>query len=296
MLTQLSDRVYLLPGGVNIGMVRLDDSHVMLIDAGLNDTAARKALRASIDELGSEIVAIVTTHGHADHFGGNAFLVKRTGAAVYAPRIEEAMLRYPILQPALLYGGADPLDSLRTDFLLADASPVDVVYDAGRVDVVGLPVEAVSLAGHSINQMGIRVDGVLFAADVLSPEVVIEKYRVPYLFSLTDHLETLEKLRSIPADATVPGHGPWLENSTDLLELNVAVVTQTMEMTLAACMSPATVSQVSQSVLNAHGAATADATGFYLLQPTIAAYLTHLTRKGALYHSVEANQSLWRTI
>ena len=91
-----------LPGGVNIGVVRIDERHCVLIDSGLNDTSARRALKAARDELGAQIVAIVTTHGHADHFGGNAFLVKRTGADVYAPAFDEAILRYPILQPSLL--------------------------------------------------------------------------------------------------------------------------------------------------------------------------------------------------
>ncbi len=133
----------------------------------------------------------------------------------------------------------------------------------------------------------------MFTADVLSPSAVIEKYRVPYLFSLTDHLVALETLLNVEATAFVPGHGPWLESVVELHAVNRAVVLQTMGMTLEACAQPATISQVSQAVLNAHGAATADATGFYLLQPTIAAYLTHLTRTGALHHTVAGNQSLW---
>ena len=68
----------------------------------------RKALKTVREELGGEVVAILTTHAHADHFGGNAIVVKRTGAAVYAPAFDEAVLRYPLLQPALLFAGADP--------------------------------------------------------------------------------------------------------------------------------------------------------------------------------------------
>ncbi|HQY30687.1 MAG TPA: MBL fold metallo-hydrolase [Thermomicrobiales bacterium] len=291
MLTKLTDRVYALPGGANIGIVLVDDAHGVLIDSGLNESSGRKALRAAREELGAEITAIVTTHGHADHFGGNQFVVNRTSATVYAPALDEVILRYPILQPALLYGGADPIDAMRTSFMLADASPVDVIYDAGLLNIAGL--EAISLAGHSGNQMGILVDGVFFAADVVLPESILEKYRIPYLYSVTDHLVALDACTAVNATCVVPGHGPILDSLFDLRDQNRAIVLETAEAILDVCATPQDTSTIMTAALNARGANVTDAAGFYLLQPTIQAYLTHLTRSGALNHAVTGNRSLW---
>ena len=120
MYEALTDRVGIVPGGTNIGIVRVDESTVLLIDTGLNDTIARKVLPTVRDELGSNVAGILTTHAHADHFGAHRFVVKRTGALVFAPDLEEAAIRHPVLQPILLYGGADPLDVLLGRFLLAE--------------------------------------------------------------------------------------------------------------------------------------------------------------------------------
>jgi glyoxylase-like metal-dependent hydrolase (beta-lactamase superfamily II) len=294
VLTKLSERVFILPGGVNIGVLRIDDRRCALIDTGLNDSSAKKAIKAARDGLGSDVVAIVTTHGHADHFGGNATVVKRTGARVYAPALDEAILKYPILQPALLYGGADPIDSMRTNFMLADPSPVDVIYDAGPLDVDGLRVDAVSLAGHSPNQMGILVDDVFFAADVVLPESVLDKYRIPYLFSLTDHLTALDRCTEVSANHVVPGHGPLLEGITELRNRNLSVVTETMDLVTAYCDVPRTSGEIMTHVLNGREATVSDAPGYYLLQPTINAYLTHLTRGGELVHEIARNRSTWQ--
>jgi glyoxylase-like metal-dependent hydrolase (beta-lactamase superfamily II) len=293
-LTRLTDQVHVLPGGVNIGVVRIDERRVFLIDSGLNDSSAKKAIKVAREELNSDVLAVVTTHGHADHFGGNATVVKRTGARVYAPAMDEAILRYPILQPAFLFGGADPLDSMRTNFMLADASPVDVVYGAGAVTIDGMTFEGISLAGHSGNQMGILVDGVFFAADVVLPESILDKYRIPYLYSVTDHLAALARCTDVPCRCVVPGHGALLDDISQLRDQNLAVVTETADFIIDFCVEPRTSGEIMKHVLDARGANVADAPGYYLLQPTINAYLTHLTRTGALSHEIAANTSTWR--
>lgn len=160
MFQQLGERVGVVVGGTNVGIIRIDSKRVILINTGLNDTTAREVLRVVRDELRSEVVAILITHGHADHFGANAFVVKRTNARVYAPDLDEQVLRFPLMQSILLYGGADPMDALRTKFLLAEAGPVDEIVKAGQLEIEGIQIEAISLAGHSINQLGYLIDGV----------------------------------------------------------------------------------------------------------------------------------------
>ncbi|MGH2533794.1 MAG: MBL fold metallo-hydrolase [Thermomicrobiales bacterium] len=86
-IIELTERVAVVPGGVNVGVVRADGNRCIMVDTGLNETNAKRVLKAIREELGGEVVAILTTHGHADHFGGNAAVVKRTGARVYAPAL-----------------------------------------------------------------------------------------------------------------------------------------------------------------------------------------------------------------
>jgi glyoxylase-like metal-dependent hydrolase (beta-lactamase superfamily II) len=282
-----------VPGGVNIGVVRGESGHAIMIDTGIGETNGQKALKSIREALGSDVSAIVTTHGHADHFGANMVVVKRTGAKVYAPTIDEVFLRYPMFQPLSLFGGADPLDALRGGFLLADASPVDVVYDAGPLAIDGVELEVIDLSGHSPGQKGLVVDGVFFCADVVLPESVLTKYRIPYLYSVTQHLTALDRATEVNCQIAVPGHGAFTEDLTDLINMNRSLVHQVIDVIVSELETPQTAEALLTRVLCRLDAPISDAPGYYLLQPTVFAFLSHLEREGVVTHAIAERQSIW---
>lgn len=293
MVIELAPRVAVIPGGVNVGVLRGATGRAVLVDTGLHESSAKKVLKAVREEIGGEVAAILTTHAHADHFGGNATVVKRTGARVYAPEFDEAILRYPLLQPSLLYGGADPLDTLRGRFLLAEPSPVDEIVRPGPLQVEGIDVEVVPLAGHSVNQVGYLIDGVFFCADVVLPETVLVKYRIPYLYSVSDHLRALETASQVVYTTAVPGHGPQVSSLADLIALNRSLVEDVADRVVELAGNGDTAEALLTGLLAHYGADVADAPSYYLLQPTALAFLSHLQRTGRVRHEIRDGRSLW---
>jgi glyoxylase-like metal-dependent hydrolase (beta-lactamase superfamily II) len=294
VMEQLSERVYVAPGGTNIGVVIADDGRAVLIDTGLNDTPARKVLRAVQEELRTEVRAIFTTHGHGDHFGGNAFVVKRTGAKVYAPDIDELTLRHPVMQAVMLYGGADPVDTIRTRFLVADDGPVDGILTPGRNHLEGVEMEVVSLAGHSINQLGLVIDGIFFCADVVFPEATLAKYPIPYLYGLTDHLDALDYASTVECSWVVPGHGPTAPAIDALVERNRYAIDAVIEAILDDLDAPQNADSICADLFRRLDVPVEDEQAYFLLRPTVNAYLTHLQRTGTLQVETRDRQVLWQ--
>ena len=103
-LIELTDRTSYIQSPAKIGLVRLDGGEVCLIDSG-NDKDAGRKLRQILDRNGWKLRAIYNTHSNADHIGGNKYLQAQTGCKIYAPGIDCAFTRHPLLEPSFLYGG-----------------------------------------------------------------------------------------------------------------------------------------------------------------------------------------------
>ena len=119
---------------------------------------------------------------------------------------------------------------------------------------------------------------------------------MPYLYSVRDHLPSLERARATPHQLAVPGHGPSLENVAIGVEPNEALVRRIADSVADLCEEPRTPDEILADLLGQLGADPPDAPAFYLLHPTIYAYLSYLEEIGAVRHWIERGRSLWQRV
>ena len=246
-LIQVAPHTYYIQSPAKIGVVETSNGHVVLIDSG-NDKEAGRKVRQHLDRQGWTLDAIYNTHSNADHIGGNAYLAKQTGCALYAPGIEAAFTQHPILEPALLYGGY-PMKALRHKFLLAQES------DAQPLTPEHLPAgfELIPLPGHFFDMIGLCTpEDVVFLADCLSSQATLDKYQISYVYDVAAYLDTLERVKEMHAALFVPAHADATEDIAPLAQYNIDKVNEIAGHILDFCAAPHTFEEVLQHLFTSY--------------------------------------------
>lgn len=287
-LIQVTDRSYYIQSPSKIGLVRLNDSDVCLIDSG-NDKDAGRKIRQILNGRGWHLAAIYNTHSNADHIGGNRYLQGQTGCKIYAPGIECAFTSHPVLEPAFLYGAFPPRE-LRHKFLMAQES------NAAYLTKEALPegFEILPLPGHFFDMVGYRTpDGVVYLADCLSGRQTLDKYQISFIYDVGAYLDTLERVKALRAVMFIPAHAEPAEDIAPLAQYNISKVWEIADKIVSLCEEPLCFENLLQKVFSAYGLAM-DFEQYVLVGSTVRSYLAWLKDNGRIEAVFEKNMLLWK--
>ena len=289
-LIQVSEQSYYIQSPAKIGLVKLNEQDVCLIDGG-NDKEAGKKVKRILDENGWHLTAIYNTHSNADHIGGNKYLQGQTGCKVYAPGIECAFTRHPVLEPSFLYGGC-PCKELRHKFLMAQKS------DAQELTQEFIPkgFEIIPLPGHFFDMVGLRTpDDIVYLADCLSSKETLDKYQIGFIYDIAAYLKTLERVKTMRAKMFIPAHAAATKDVADLAQYNMDKVLEIAEKIVGICKEPLCFETILQKLFTDYGL-TINFEQYVLVGSTVRSYLAWLKDSGKLNFIFENNTLLWKKV
>lgn len=289
-LIQVAPHTYYIQSPAKIGVVETSDGHVVLIDSG-NDKEAGRKVRQILDAQGWTLDAIYNTHSNADHIGGNHYLHKQTGCRIYAPGIECAFTRHPILESAFLFGGY-PCKELRHKFLLAHESDAEPL----SADKLPAGMEMLPLPGHFFDMVGFRTpDDVVFLADCLSSRETLDKYQIGYIYDVAAYLDTLEQVKTMDAALFVPAHAATTDDIRELAQYNIDKVHAIAARILDLCTEPQNFEHILQQLFSDYQL-TMTFEQYALVGSTVRNYLVWLKESGRLTAFFDNNLLLWQRV
>ena len=285
-LVKVGEKTYYIKNPTNIGIYKINDNDVFIIDSGNDKDAGRKILKI-VEEQGWSIKGIITTHSNADHIGGNRVIQERTNCPIYAFGIEKCFTDYPILETSFLYGGY-PFKDLRNKFLLAKES---VVTDINNNLPEGL--EYFILKGHFFDMIGIKTDDdVYFLADSLFSEETITKYHLFFIYDVSEYLNTLDYLSTLKGKLFIPSHCEETKDISGLIKINRDKIMEVADKIYSLCDGK-TFEEILKSIFDEYHLIM-NSNQYVLVGSTVRSYLSYLYDLDRIYFEFVDNRMIWR--
>jgi glyoxylase-like metal-dependent hydrolase (beta-lactamase superfamily II) len=291
-LVQAGERTFYIDCPSKIGVYLTEDGGAVLIDSGIDGSAASRALEV-LEEFGRRPDMIINTHSHADHVGGNSFIQERTGCPAYAAGEDAAIIQNSLLNTSVVYGGR-PCREMKNKLLYSSPCRTAELNDS----ILPEGLETVRLDGHSFAMTGIKTsDGVWFIADSLASEAVLEKYRVPFIYDAGKYLDSLSTVEGLDGKLYVPSHSTPMDDAgclCGLVDINRRRVFEVIERLLSICRSPMCFEEVLKNLFDSYGLVM-EMNQYILVGCTIRSLLSFLRDEGRLNAAFSGNRLLWET-
>jgi Zn-dependent hydrolases, including glyoxylases len=285
-LTKINGNTYYINAPTNIGVYTYKNKNCLLVDTGINNTAARK-IENVLTQNKLHTKYIINTHSHVDHCGGNNFFRENyTGCIVYTSAKEKLYMENAELRPNMLYTST-PDKELEDEFR---GTPVDFILDPGLTKINDDKFEILSLKGHSPDGIGIITsDRVCFLGDAIFSNTILDKYSFPYLFNIDETLKTLEKIKEIDADYFVISHADSVINKEEIAVLadrNIANINKYLDEMLELLDEPHSKEDLLENIIILNNLFISFRQ-YHLNFSSMSAFLAYLCNKGEVKHSVE---------
>lgn len=286
-LIKVGDKTYYIKNATNIGIYKVDENDVYLIDTG-NDKDAGKKILKIVTEQGWNVKGIISTHSNADHIGGNKVIQERTNCKIFASKIEAFFSSAPILEPSFLYGGF-PFSDIRNKFLYAKESEVSEIEN-------NLPdgLESFELKGHFFDMIGIKTrDNVYFLADSIFSLETIEKYHLFFIYDVKEFLNTLDYLSTLKGDLFIPSHVEASRDISKLIDINRNKVKEIIDLICSICEEQKTFEEILKLVFDKYSLSM-NMNQYVLVGSTIKSYLAYLYDEGVITYYFIDNKMFWK--
>lgn len=290
-LKKISGNSYYCDGIFSIG-VYAQGSKAVLIDSGSDTQSARDAHQA-LQAADLTVTAIINTHCHPDHCGGNNFFQKLYPSInIFASHYDAFFIEDSNAALRCFCSGAAPFAGLQTKHLMLQHSTAVShairPYRDQMITVGEIQLQIITLEGHTPGHIGvITPDNILYSGDALFGPETLKKHPVLFYSDIEKTLSTFIKLAQLPVDACVLYHGGVTTNLPDVVRSHEQLITDIQTQLLAILqIESLSIDMITQKMMQQY-AIPDSMIAFTLTQTAMRAHLAYLEKRGAITISVE---------
>jgi glyoxylase-like metal-dependent hydrolase (beta-lactamase superfamily II) len=285
-LIYAKDNSYYCDSVFSIG-VYIKDKMAVLIDSGISKDVAKEIDKCLI-QANVQVAAIINTHCHGDHCGGNAFFqMKYPEIKIFSTESERPFIEDPLMAPVCFCGGAAAFEDLKKCKPITPQQPskvTDIIapYEDQKIVICGEIFEIITLPGHTRGMIAVKTpDNVLYCGDAIFGEDTFRKYPILYYTFIGDTLNSFKKLRTLvhSVDLSIIYHGGMITELASLIDDHEKRILETKKMILSMLSEcPLSVDEITAKIMQTHKIPD-DLISYALTRTPMQAYVAELERE-----------------
>lgn len=294
-LIQAKGNSYYCDSIFSIG-VYIKEKKAVLIDSGISRDVAKEIDKCLI-QANVQVAAIINTHCHGDHCGGNAFFQQKyPQIKIFSTETERPFIEDPLMAPICFCGGAAAFEELKkckpiTPQQSSKVTDIIAPYEDQKLVICGEMFEIITLPGHTRGMIAVKTpDNVLYCGDAVFGEDTFRKYPILYYTFIGDTLNSFKKLRSlIPSiDVSIIYHGGVIKDLASLIDNHEKRILETKSMILSMLSEhPLSLEEITARIMQTYKIPD-DLISYALTKVPMQAYVAELERENLVEIRVAA--------
>jgi len=294
-LIQAKGNSYYCDNIFSIG-VYIKEKMAVLIDSGISRDVAKEIDKCLI-QANVQVAAIINTHCHGDHCGGNAFFQQKyPQIKIFSTETERPFIEDPLMAPICFCGGAAAFEELKKCKPITPQQPskvTDIIapYEDQKIVICGEIFEIITLPGHTRGMIGVKTpDNVLYCGDAIFGEDTFRKYPILYYTFIGDTLNSFKKLRSlIPSvDVSIIYHGGVIKDLVSFIDNHEERILETRNTILSMLSErPLSLEEITARIMQTYKIPD-DLISYALTKVPMQAYIAELERENLVEIRVTA--------
>ncbi|MDY3014911.1 MAG: MBL fold metallo-hydrolase [Evtepia sp.] len=291
---QVRGNTWVLKSWELIPVYRLDEHQCILLDTGL--ARQREELKTALDTFQLEPVGIICSHAHIDHMGNNAFLMETYGTKL-AMALGEAGHQFSYLGLNVANFVLSPNDVVASPDLNGTPCLADrvILPNEEQITFCGVPFDIIHTPGHTADHICVRTpDDVLYLGDAMMTGRTLHHSKFPYAFSMQGYLDSMRKIRTIPAAKYVVAHYGVYDEVLPLIDMEVRFLAERMLDLLDLVDGYTTPKKMASAICRAYHIDAKRLQDLAYFEAVSQTYINYLRDLGYLDACMEDNQILYR--
>lgn len=288
-LIQAKGNSFFCDGIFSIG-VYIKDKSAVLIDSGISKDVAKEIDKALI-EANVQVMAIINTHCHGDHCGGNAFFQQKyPNIKIFSTETERPFIEDPLMAPICFCGGAAAFEELKkckpiTPQQVSKVTDIISPYQDQKISICGETFEIITLPGHTRGMIAVRTpDNVLYCGDAIFGGETFRKYPILYYTFIDETLNSFKKLKSLvpQVNVTIIYHGGIVPDLVPLIDDHESRILETKKWILSILSEqPLSIEEITAKIMQKHKIPD-DMVSYALTKTPIQAFVAELARENII--------------